>query len=189
MCTAICWDILCRNNKCPRRACRGVLYKDRHSVPGHVCRTARARGRAGLCRTGVVWSTYQRVSVDEACVACELLFDTLLPSIVTVGISCGGGAPLTAETCDEAAVGPLEAVYGSEASSDDVDAVQWEWEGEEEDEKEEGLNGGGVPVVSGDGVDGKRKAPRAAAAVGAAVRAPVDEDTDGDREDGGVKLT
>ena len=186
MCTAICWDILCRNNQCPRRACRSVLYKDRHSVRGHVCRMARRRGRPGLCRTGVVWSTYTRVSADEACVVCELLCGALLSTTTTT--TAAAGARLTAETCDEAAVDPLEAVYEPEASgSGDVDAVQWAWGDEEEDGARDG--GGGVPVVSAGGV-GEREAPRATAAVGATVSAPPAdvEDADGDREDGGVKL-
>ncbi|RYP11373.1 hypothetical protein DL765_007803 [Monosporascus sp. GIB2] len=113
--------------------CRSIIFKDRHTVPGFTCRMARARGRRGLCRTGVEWSHYDRVSPDEACALCEL------------GPLIFGGA-LTAETCDEAAREEPVAGFSGCGSSDS----EGDDDGTVDDEEDDAVEDEGSDVDSDD---------------------------------------
>ena len=175
MCTGICHDIYCANHP----ACLCVLYKDRNAAPGHYCKTARRRGRPGLCKTGLVWSTYPRVSPDEVCVVCEL---------ADRGRGVGGGAPVCAEFCDEAAVDPLEDLFGpgpvlpgrggkfaaEAAAVEEKEVTQKKGAQEKEEQEQEDEEDGGASLA-GDNHP-RRDMPKGGAA---------DDDRD---EDGGAQL-
>ncbi|RYP73644.1 hypothetical protein DL771_003532 [Monosporascus sp. 5C6A] len=161
MCTGVCWNVRCcnyNNNRASSGGCRSIIFKDRHAVPGHTCRTARARGRRGLCRTGVEWSHYDRVSPDEACALCELG-----PLIF------GGG--LTAETCDEAAREEPPADFWGGGSSD----TEGEDDGVGGDEEDDADSDEGASLES-------------EADSGGEERYDEDGDDDDDGEDGGAEL-
>ena len=198
MCTEPCNKIYCANygrvGHDGEPVCRGVLYKDRRAGAGHFCKTARRAGRRGLCKTGVVWNTYERVSPDEVCLACELAPELRL---------------LRAETCDEAAADPLEGLYGpccggeyEEDTEDGGVPVAGDIDTEEGGAPVAGGNDtedGGVPVGDdsdnedggapvAEGSDGYLRRGRGKMNGGRRAAVVAAEPTDEDREDGGVTL-
>ncbi|CAJ2512198.1 Uu.00g052130.m01.CDS01 [Anthostomella pinea] len=82
MCTGIAHNLKCR-------ACGTTIMKLRDATPGYTCREARAKGRRGVCRKGVEYAFYDRIS-DELCLMCELFSGD------------GNEMPCSVEACDEA---------------------------------------------------------------------------------------
>ncbi|KAI0486127.1 hypothetical protein F4859DRAFT_356617 [Xylaria cf. heliscus] len=80
MCTGIIHVYRCQE-------CSAVVYKLREAAPGYTCHQARYNRHRGVCRTGIDYSFYDRIS-EEDCLFCE----------VYVG---GEVSDLTADNCDE----------------------------------------------------------------------------------------
>ncbi|KAI3322121.1 hypothetical protein HD806DRAFT_137787 [Xylariaceae sp. AK1471] len=57
--------------RCPQQSCRAVVFKLKEAAPGFTCYEARKNGRRGVCRTGIDWSHYDRIS-EEYCLWCEI---------------------------------------------------------------------------------------------------------------------
>ncbi|RYP53877.1 hypothetical protein DL768_001189 [Monosporascus sp. mg162] len=132
---------------------------------------ARARGRRGLCRTGVEWSHYDRVSPDGACALCELG-----PLIF--------GAGLTAETCDEAArEEPVADFWGcgsSDSEGEDEGAGGDEEDDVEGDEESDADSDEGASLESEEDSDEEGQYDE--------DEDNDAEDDDDDGEDGGAEL-
>ncbi|KAI1757229.1 hypothetical protein F4782DRAFT_525986 [Xylaria castorea] len=80
MCTGI-------NNVFRCQQCSAVVYNLK-ATEGYTCYEARRHRRRGVCRTGIDYSHYDRVS-EEYCLFCEIFLG-------------GEISGLTAEICDEA---------------------------------------------------------------------------------------
>ncbi|KAI0380151.1 hypothetical protein F5Y04DRAFT_289697 [Hypomontagnella monticulosa] len=119
MCTSAAWRYCCKN-------CAVVVYVDRH-VSWHTCRGARAVGKRGVCRTGVVTDFYDK-DAEELCVMCELQDEILA---------------LGAETCDEAQ-SETRVGYGPFSSDEESGELSEGREGNVDDTEEED---GGASLV------------------------------------------
>ncbi|KAI1426884.1 hypothetical protein F5Y12DRAFT_239023 [Xylaria sp. FL1777] len=80
MCTGIVHVLRCVQ-------CKSVVSKLKEAAPGYTCHQARKNRKRGLCRTGIDWATYDRVS-EEDCLFCEIYLG-------------GELSGLTADNCDE----------------------------------------------------------------------------------------
>ncbi|GAW27170.1 hypothetical protein SAMD00023353_7800320 [Rosellinia necatrix] len=83
MCTGIVHVYRCR--------CGAVLYKIKDATRGFTCFTARKNGIRGVCRRGVEYSYYDRVS-EENCLYCEIYLGTE-PLNITADECDEGGEP------------------------------------------------------------------------------------------------
>ncbi len=79
MCTGICHVYRCQ--------CNSVVFKLKEAVKGYTCYQARINRQRGLCKTGIRWAYYDRVS-EDSCLYCEIYLG-------------GELSDLTAETCDQ----------------------------------------------------------------------------------------
>ncbi|KAI1393998.1 uncharacterized protein F4822DRAFT_424455 [Hypoxylon trugodes] len=77
MCTGVRWVIRCCR-------CWTIIMKN-SNIAGYTCHKAQMNRKKGCCRTGVEFTSYDRIG-DELCVPCELEIEIQV---------------LDADTCDE----------------------------------------------------------------------------------------
>ncbi|KAI0460132.1 hypothetical protein F5B21DRAFT_132845 [Xylaria acuta] len=84
MCTGIVHVYRCQQ-------CNAVVYRLKEAAKGYTCYQARQNRRRGVCRTGIDYSHYDRLS-EECCLFCEIYLGGEV-SDLTAEICVQGGEP------------------------------------------------------------------------------------------------